>query len=294
MRLARSAACGLLALLLAVAAAGRGSGPAPSTYHSAHLDADIVALPGVFAPAEAELVILPFMAKHPELFAGKVVMEIGTGTGIVSLYAARLGARRVVATDIEPNAVESARRNARALGYESAIDVRLVPATDMSAYSTLRADEAFDTIVSNPPYVLDLDARRNSALMDKGDLGFSIVRGLDAHLRPGGRAALYYGSLFYHDVMVKFARHEGWQVADHTPRSLVPWEARVLFNAYLARLLEQEGMDPQALRFRQAELKGIRVEGKYPPLFDGDTSGPWPGWLVIRRRPKPPALKPPA
>ena len=47
---------------------------------------------------------------------GKRVCEVGTGSGILALAAARAGAKLVVATDINPNASLSANENAEANG----------------------------------------------------------------------------------------------------------------------------------------------------------------------------------
>ncbi|MBI4279094.1 MAG: 50S ribosomal protein L11 methyltransferase [Armatimonadetes bacterium] len=47
-----------------------------------------------------------------EVRGGEVVFDVGTGSGILSLAAAKLGAVRVEAADIDPIAVEVARRNA--------------------------------------------------------------------------------------------------------------------------------------------------------------------------------------
>ena len=44
--------------------------------------------------------------------AGKVVLDVGSGTGILAILAAKLGARAVLAFDIEEWAVENARENA--------------------------------------------------------------------------------------------------------------------------------------------------------------------------------------
>lgn len=274
-------------------------------FESAYLDGQIVVLPGVFHPQEAEETVLPLLQAHAELFRDKVVLEIGTGSGINSLYAAQLGARRVVATDINEAAVETARRNAEALGFSDRIEVRRVPLSDMSAYSVIRAGEIFDVILSNPPYSLDLDASGNDAVTDTGDLGFSIIRGLDTHLAPQGVALLLYASLFYHEVMVKFARYEGFAVRRDPSPVLTPWEAGTLFNAYLARLLDREGVDPDAFRFDWREEEAFARLGVRPPggtrldrvrwalagedtsglepLFPGDEPGRYPGWIAIRR-----------
>ncbi|MFP5213812.1 MAG: 50S ribosomal protein L11 methyltransferase [Acidobacteriota bacterium] len=49
------------------------------------------------------------------------VVDLGTGTGILSLACARLGARRVLALDCNPLAVRTARANVRATGFEDRI-----------------------------------------------------------------------------------------------------------------------------------------------------------------------------
>ncbi|GAB3706940.1 50S ribosomal protein L11 methyltransferase [Spirosoma flavus] len=45
-------------------------------------------------------------------FAGKTVLDVGSGTGILAILAARMGAKGVLAFDIEEWAVENARENA--------------------------------------------------------------------------------------------------------------------------------------------------------------------------------------
>ncbi|QKZ11586.1 50S ribosomal protein L11 methyltransferase [Spirosoma sp. KUDC1026] len=45
-------------------------------------------------------------------FAGKTVLDVGSGTGILAILAAKMGATSVVAFDIEEWAVENARENA--------------------------------------------------------------------------------------------------------------------------------------------------------------------------------------
>jgi len=52
----------------------------------------------------------------------KTVLDAGTGTGILAIAASRLGARKVVAIDISPDAVNNARRNI-ALNHLKNIDV---------------------------------------------------------------------------------------------------------------------------------------------------------------------------
>ncbi len=74
------------------------------------------------APAEglssdqATLFVGRSLGKEAEFFRGRVAWEVGCGTGVLSALAARLGARRVLATDVVPRAVELARRTAERNG----------------------------------------------------------------------------------------------------------------------------------------------------------------------------------
>jgi SAM-dependent methyltransferase len=250
---------------------------------SPHFRVPIVRLSGVFKTREAEWIVLPFMKEYGDLFEGKSVLEIGCGSGIVSVFAASLGASKVVATDIDERAIRSVTENARRQGYATIVDARLVPPDDMTAFSVIGDDEQFDIILSNPPYALDLDALKNTPATDTGDLGFSIVRGFDEHVTPGGLAMLYYGSFFYHDVMVKFARHEGLAVRNNRAQFIAPWEAATLFNTYLARFLEYQNLDSDAFSFAESELRNLRNVEDHPPLFPGRKQNAQPGWIILRR-----------
>ena len=257
-------------------------------YYSKHLGGDVVVLPGVFTPREAEGKVLPFMKENTERFRGARVLDIGTGSGIIATYAARLGAAAVVATDIDASALETAKQNAARFGVAEIVEPRLVPPDDLSAYSVIQPGESFDVIISNPPFSLDLDAGENTPLTDTGDLGLSIIRGLAAHLRPDGVAILYYNSTFYHHVMIKYAEYEGYRVRNHSPKTLTPWEAATLFNSYLARLLVREGIDPAAFAFDHTE-RSVQLRNPLPPqqpLLPGNSSALHQGMMVIQHKPK--------
>jgi predicted nicotinamide N-methyase len=64
------------------------------------------------------------LARHvldaPELVAGRDVLDLATGSGLIAIAAARAGARPVTANDIDPLSLAAARANATANG----VDVR--------------------------------------------------------------------------------------------------------------------------------------------------------------------------
>lgn len=55
---------------------------------------------------------------------GMKVIDVGTGSGILAIAAARLGADRVLALDLDPVAVSSARDNVKLGGLDHRIEVR--------------------------------------------------------------------------------------------------------------------------------------------------------------------------
>jgi ribosomal protein L11 methyltransferase len=55
---------------------------------------------------------------------GDHVIDVGTGSGVLAIAAAKLGAEHVLALDLDPVAVSSATENVRLNGLESAITVR--------------------------------------------------------------------------------------------------------------------------------------------------------------------------
>jgi methylase of polypeptide subunit release factors len=78
--------------------------------------------------------------------AGKHVAEVGTGSGILALSAARAGAAHVLAIDINPNAALAAAANARANGLGGR-----VTGVCSNLLTAIAPRPQFDVILSSPP-----------------------------------------------------------------------------------------------------------------------------------------------
>ena len=59
------------------------------------------------------------------------VLDHGTGSGVLALAAARLGAERVLGVDPQPIAVEMAKANVRRNGLPTVVEVRLCDAVEV-------------------------------------------------------------------------------------------------------------------------------------------------------------------
>lgn len=97
------------------------------------------------------------------------VLDFGTGTGILGIAAARLGAERTLGTDIDPKAVETANENARINGVADRFRAENTP--------LLSIRERFDLIVANILAEILVDLKREiAALCDPG--GRLILSGI--------------------------------------------------------------------------------------------------------------------
>jgi release factor glutamine methyltransferase len=77
---------------------------------------------------------------------GKSAVEIGTGSGILALSAAKAGAASVLALDINPAAVRTAAANAKANGLELQVKAMV---SDL--FSSVPLGEQFDIMIASPP-----------------------------------------------------------------------------------------------------------------------------------------------
>jgi predicted nicotinamide N-methyase len=65
-----------------------------------------------------------FLLDHPDLVAGREVLDIGSGSGIVAIAAAKCGASRVVAADIDRFAAAAITLNATLNGVSVMVETR--------------------------------------------------------------------------------------------------------------------------------------------------------------------------
>ena len=76
---------------------------------------------------------------------GDALLDIGTGSGVLSVVAAKLGAKLVIATDIDPLAIRAAKENARLNGVPIAPNQLIVEQGSIPAGQ----DGRFSVVVAN-------------------------------------------------------------------------------------------------------------------------------------------------
>lgn len=144
---------------------------------------------GVFSPVRGEYVDL--VAEAPLDPVPATAFDLGTGTGVLAVLLARRGVGRVLATDLNPRAVASARSTMEQFDLADRVEV-----VEADLYPQGRAE----LVVCNPPWLpgaptSDLEAGvydRDSAMLR----GF--ISGLAEHLEPGGEGWLVISDLAEH------------------------------------------------------------------------------------------------
>jgi release factor glutamine methyltransferase len=150
------------------------------------LEKDFVVFPQVFSPKYLGSTSL-FTRSIPYR-AGESFLEIGCGTGVTAVMAAERGARKVVAVDINPQAVSNTIANAELHGVRHVVDTRL---SDM--FAAILPGERFDTIYWNMPFIYVRSGYTYRTMLERSlfDPGYKITRVFlhDAprHLKKGGR-----------------------------------------------------------------------------------------------------------
>jgi release factor glutamine methyltransferase len=146
----------------------------------------------VYEPAEDTFLI----AEHLTVEEDDVVLDMGTGCGILAVLAAEK-AIKVVAVDINPYVIECATKNAEIHGVKEKIEFRRG-----DLFHPIKPDEKFNLILFNAPY-LPSEPGEEASWIGKawagGHNGRSVIDQLVANARnylvDGGRIQLVQSSL---------------------------------------------------------------------------------------------------
>jgi release factor glutamine methyltransferase len=182
----------------------RRAGGEPLQYLTGHQEfykLDFEVTPAVLIPRpETELIIetaLELLRDDPEPH----IADVGTGTGCLAISILHeLPTARAVAIDASPSALLVAQRNAEHHGVADRLTL-----LESDCFSALNAGLRFGLIVSNPPYVSEVEMKglqgevnhEPRAALAAGPDGLSIIRRLlieaRPFLRPGGHLIFEIG-----------------------------------------------------------------------------------------------------
>ena len=142
--------------------------------------------PSVFSPDPKITYSSAQVLKHFPVVQGKRVLDLGTGSGILAVTAAKHGAKEVVAVDIDPKAVENAKQNVIALGFQAVVTI-----IESDLFTKLNEEEKFDVIIAQLPI---LDSAWEGKGISVKETFEKFFKDLDKYLAPGGKAYFNFAS----------------------------------------------------------------------------------------------------
>ncbi|MGK5444108.1 class I SAM-dependent methyltransferase [Micromonospora sp. URMC 105] len=119
---------------------------------------------------------------HPELAAGRRVLDLAAGSGLVAIAAALTGAAEVVANDVDPWAVAAVTVNARANGVSvTAVEGDLLDGDGTGVDLLLAGDVLYDAELAGRvlPFLRRAAAAGAVVLVGDPDRGHLPAEGLD-------------------------------------------------------------------------------------------------------------------
>jgi len=105
------------------------------------------------------LALARYVLDHPETIAGRSVLDLGSGSGLVGIAAAKAGAREVMAVDVDAYAAVAAPLNAQANG----VDIRFLLADLLDG----EPPEGVDVVLAADLFYEEALARRTTGFLER-------------------------------------------------------------------------------------------------------------------------------
>jgi release factor glutamine methyltransferase len=185
-----------------------GKGVAGASFR--YLDCVIETHPEVYDPAEDSFLLV----EEIPVTSQDTVLELGTGCGLFSLAAALKGAK-VVCTDVNPYAVQLARRNNEQNHHrlKGTFEVR-----QGDLFFPISGKERFSVIVFNPPYLPTTKKEKHGSWLDVATDGGAdglqltkrFLHDLKIHLLKKGHAYFIFSTLSPRSKLEKYLKKEAY------------------------------------------------------------------------------------
>lgn len=120
------------------------------------------------------------------IYKNKTVLDLGSGTGLVGVIAAKYGAKSVTCSDIDPIAVKNTQKNITKFNLSSKTKV-----VQGDLFENIKSK--FDIIVFNHPFFGDTNIEyANLAMINKGVLLKKFLNEARIYLKEGGMIVMPY------------------------------------------------------------------------------------------------------
>ena len=161
--------------------------------------------PGVFAPTHTSRTI----AEALEIQPGDTVIDVGSGSGVLSFVAANLGARHVYGVDLSQASVAVATRNAERLGVGDRVEFRV--GNLLEPVRSIQADVIIGDVSGIPDEIAAVSGwfpEGHAGGPTGAELPAAMLESIRENgcLRPGGRLYLPTGTIQAENNILEVAR----------------------------------------------------------------------------------------
>ncbi|AEF96833.1 HemK2/MTQ2 family protein methyltransferase [Methanotorris igneus] len=186
--------------------------------------------PQVYEPAEDSELLMENLVD----VKNKVVLDVGTGTGIQAINAAKKGAKIVVGVDINPYAIQIAKENAILNNLELNKKIFFFE-SDLFE----NVEGKFDVILFNAPYLPTSDEERLEGWLnyafDGGEDGREVldrfIEEVGDYLKENGIVQILQSSLTGEEKTIKMLNKQGFK-AKKTAYKKFPFEELQVITAW--------------------------------------------------------------
>ncbi len=211
-----------------------------------------------------------------ESIQDKSVLDLGTGSAVVGIWALGRGAAKATMTDINPRALEVAAENVQLNGMSH--ETRQFSIIESDAFMGIR--ETFDTIISNPP--VQPSSNRDDNLATKFNetqyggryVLDSLIRYGRTYLNPDGKLYILCSSRHGHETTKRMLNTyfgeeaQAWQTLEEIEYPIDPG----YHGPYMEYWLEMQARDGD-IRVYARDEQGREV---HPSVYDpNDASLKW-------------------
>ena len=140
---------------------------------------------------------------------GDVVLDVGTGTGVQAIIAAKRGAKQVLAIDIDENSLNCAKENVELHHLEDVIEIR-----KSDLFENIKDDEKFDLIISQLPFAdSDCETKVKHFLFDPDfKLHEKLLKDAKEHLKENGRILIPSGEIANEEKLLKLIEKYNYKI----------------------------------------------------------------------------------
>lgn len=220
-----------------------------------------------YEPQEDTYILLKHIKKYAK--NKKDVLEIGTGIGILAIEASRY-AKKVTATDINPRAIDAAKKNANGIPNITFNVSDLFSAFKKTKKKQIKKSQKFNLIIFNPPYLpepyLPEELMAKDIALDGGKHGYEVLERFlteaNDFLKKDGKIMVVFSKITKPEK-IKEIISANCLTSKEIDSQKIPFEELYVWLIEKSRLLKQlEKLSIINIKFFAKGKRGFLYQGK--------------------------------